>query len=98
MPNRRPPLTTIAGIATIVAAVSLGAIAYSFYPWAFSPAKNWLSDLGNTVLSPHGAIFFRLDMWVVGLTLTAFSLGLRAWSRAEACSCGCSSWQPRRAV
>ena len=83
MPTGRPPLTTIAGIATIVAAVSLGAVAYCFYPWAFSPARNWLSDLGNTVLSPHGAIFFRADMWVVGLTLIAFFLGLRAWTRGR---------------
>lgn len=83
MPKNHPPLATIAGITTIVTAISLGAVAYGFYPSAFSPAGNWLSDLGNTVLSPHGAIFFRLDMWVVGLALIAFFFGLRAWSRGR---------------
>jgi hypothetical membrane protein len=80
---RRLPLATIAGITAITAGTSLGGIAYSLYPWAFSPARNWLSDLGNTVLSPRGAIFFRLDMWVVGLALIAFFFGLRAWSRGR---------------
>lgn len=83
MPERRPPLATIAGIATVVAGIALGGVAWVAYPWTFGPATNWLSDLGNVVLSPRGAFFFRLDMWVIGLGLAVFLLGLRAWSRGH---------------
>jgi hypothetical membrane protein len=83
LPRRHPPLATVAGLAAVTAGVALGVVAYVLYPWTFSPAENWLSDLGNAVLSPRGAIFFRLDMWVVGVALFAFFLGLRAWSRSR---------------
>jgi hypothetical protein len=32
---------------------------------------NWISDLGNTLLSPIGSILFRLDMVIVGVGLAA---------------------------
>jgi hypothetical membrane protein len=83
MLRRHPPLTTIAGLATVVIGVGLGLVAYAFYPWAFSPAANWLSDLGNTLLSPKGSLFFRSDMVVIGLALTVFFLGLGAWHRGQ---------------
>ena len=79
--SRRPPLATAAGLAVVVLGTALGLVAYLLYPWAFSPMGNWLSDLGNVVLSPHGSIFFRADMWVVGAALVVFFVGLRAWSR-----------------
>lgn len=65
----------------VVVALGLGVVASAPYPWAFSPARNWLSDLGNVVLNPRGSIWFRLDMWVVGAALIAFFLGLTPWSR-----------------
>ena len=81
--KRRPPLATIAGLAAIVVSVTLAVVAYSLYPWAFSPAANWISDLGNTLLSPRGSFFFRLDMIAVGAVLAAFFIGLRAWARGQ---------------
>ena len=81
--KRRPPLATIAGLVVIVVSVTLAIVAYSFYPWAFSPAANWISDLGNTLLSPRGSIFFRLDMIAVGAVLAAFFVGLWAWTRGQ---------------
>ncbi len=81
--KRRPPLATIAGLAAIVVSVTLAIVAYSYYPWAFSPAANWISDLGNTLLSPRGSIYFRLDMVAVGAVLAAFFVGLRAWARGQ---------------
>jgi hypothetical protein len=81
--KRRPPLATIAGLAAIVVSVTLAVVAYSYYPWAFSPAANWISDLGNTLLSPRGSIYFRLDMVAVGAVLAAFFVGLRAWARGQ---------------
>ncbi len=81
--RRRPPLATIAGLAAIVVSLTLAIVAYAYYPWAFSPAANWISDLGNTFLSPRGSIFFRLDMIAVGAVLAAFFVGLRAWARGQ---------------
>jgi len=82
-PHRRPPLATVAGLVAIVVAVTLALVAYGYYPWAFSPAANWVSDLGNTLLSPRGSIYFRLDMIALGGLLTAFFVGLRAWWRGQ---------------
>ncbi len=80
---RRPPLTTIAGLAAIIVCVALALAAYAEYPRAFSPAANWISDLGNSLLSPHGAIFFRTDMVAVGAVLGAFFVGLWVWHRGQ---------------
>jgi hypothetical membrane protein len=77
------PVTTIAGLASIAACVSLAGAAYVLYPWAFSPMTNWISDLGNTWLNPRGSMFFRADMVVVGLGLSAFFLGLRALTHGQ---------------
>jgi len=77
------PVTTIAGIASIVVCVSLAGAAYVVYPWAFSPMTNWISDLGNTWLNPRGSVLFRADMVVVGVGLAAFFLGLRALTHGQ---------------
>jgi hypothetical protein len=74
---------TIAGLAAIVVSVTLAIVAYAYYPRAFSPAANWISDLGNTLLSPRGSVFFRLDMVAVGATLAAFFVGLWAWTHGQ---------------
>ena len=81
--RRRPPLATIAGLAAIIMSVALALVAYAYYPWAFSPAANWISDLGNTILSPRGSIFFRLDMIALGAMLAAFFVGLRTWAHGQ---------------
>ena len=83
MVRRRPPLATIVGLAAIAVCIALGGVAYAFYPWAFSPARNWISDLGSTVLNPAGSIFFRTDMIVLSPLLVAFFLGLRSWHRGQ---------------
>jgi Protein of unknown function (DUF998) len=80
---RRPPLATISGLVSIVVYVALAAVAYAFYPRAFSPAGNWISDLGNTLLSPRGSIFFRADMIAVGVVLAAFFVGLSIWHHGQ---------------
>jgi len=77
------PVTTIAGVASIAVCVSLAGAAYVFYPWAFSPMTNWISDLGNTWLNPRGSMLFRADMVVVGIGLSIFFLGLRALTHGQ---------------
>jgi hypothetical protein len=79
----RYPLATIAGGASIVVCVSLALAAYAVYPWAFSPMTNWISDLGNRLVSPVGSVLFRIDMVIVGVGLAAFFLGLRALTHGQ---------------
>jgi hypothetical membrane protein len=81
--TRVPPLTTVSGLTAIFICVGLALVAYAHYPHEFSPAANWLSDLGNTMLSPHGSIYFRVDMAAVGVVLVAFFLGLSHWHRGQ---------------
>ena len=81
--SRRPPLATIAGLTAIVVCVALALVAYAFYPRAFGPAANWISDLGDTLLNPRGSIFFRVDMVTVGVLLGAFFVGLRSWHHGQ---------------
>jgi hypothetical membrane protein len=80
---RRPPLTTVAGLTAIIVCVALAVAAYVSYPRAFSPATNWISDLGNTLLNPRGSILFRADMVAVAVVLGAFFVGLRIWHRGQ---------------
>jgi len=81
--GRRPPLTTVAGLVAVVICVALAGVAYGYYPRAFSPAANWISDLGDTLLSPRGSIFFRIDMVCVGVVLVGFFVGLLSWHRGQ---------------
>jgi hypothetical membrane protein len=79
----RFPLSTVAGTLSLIVCVSLAGVAFARYPWAFSPMTNWISDLGNTWLNPRGSVFFRVDMVVVGVGLSAFFLGLRTLTHGQ---------------
>jgi len=49
------------------------------FPTAYSPTRNWLSDLGSRQLNPDGAIFYNLGIGVAGISLLLFFLGLSTW-------------------
>jgi hypothetical protein len=55
----RYPLTTIFGLLSIGAYLSLTVVAFAYYPASFSPGANWLSDLGDRLLNPQGAAYYR---------------------------------------
>ena len=80
--RRRPPLATIAGLAAIVVGVTLAIVAYVL-SLGLQSRGQLDRDLGNTLLSPRGSVFFRLDMIAVGAVLAAFFVGLRAWGRGH---------------
>jgi len=58
-------------------------IAYFTYPFAYSPFTNWLSDLGNPINNPSGALSYNLGCILSGLGLIGFSLGLQTWDDGE---------------
>jgi hypothetical membrane protein len=73
----------ISGISGLVLYLVLSTIAFSFYPSSFSPMGNWLSDLGNNLLNPEGAIFYRLAGILSGVALFGFFLTLSNWTKGQ---------------
>jgi hypothetical membrane protein len=70
-------INPISGISGLVLYLALSAVSFSFYPSFFSPIGNWLSDLGNNLLNPEGAIFYRLAGILSGAVLLVFGDGKR---------------------
>lgn len=59
---------------------------WALFPMAFGPRGNWLSDLGNKVLNPDGALLYRLGGILGGLGLAVFFLTFddRGWGARKA--------------
>jgi hypothetical protein len=82
MSNRRRGWAIIssAGIAAVVVYLIFALVAFLKYPGAYGPLTNWLSDLGNPLDNPSGAIFYRLGCTLSGLALVLFYLKLSIWN------------------
>jgi hypothetical protein len=74
------PTVSSAGIAAVVIYLIFTLVAFLKYPGAYDPLTNWLSDLGNPIANPSGAIFYRLGCILSGLALVLFYLKLGIWS------------------
>lgn len=70
-----------AGLLSIVVYLALSLVAYAYYPSSFSPESNWLSDLGDRILNPRGAVYYRAAAILAGVLLVVFFLGLGASQR-----------------
>lgn len=69
-----------AGIAAAVVYLIFALVAFLKYPGAYGPLTNWLSDLGNPLDNPSGAIFYRLGCMLSGAALILFYLKLGIWN------------------
>jgi hypothetical protein len=74
------PIISSAGIAAVVVYLILALVAFLKYPGAYGPLSNWLSDLGNPLANPSGAIFYRLGCVLSGAALVLFYLKLGIWN------------------
>ena len=55
-------------------------LAYIKYPLPFSPFQKWLSDLGDQIVNPEGAIFYNIGAILSALFLAVwFAAGLAQW-------------------
>jgi hypothetical membrane protein len=81
--TRRPTLTATAGALSILVYLCFTLISYAYYPAAFNPRDNWLSDLGNGSLNPSGALIYRLGCVLTGVLLALFFIGLRVMTRGQ---------------
>lgn len=82
MSNKRRDWAIIssAGIAAVVVYLIFALVAFLKYPGAYGPLTNWLSDLGNPLANPSGAIFYRLGCMLSGAALVLFYLKLGIWN------------------
>ncbi|MFX1415774.1 MAG: DUF998 domain-containing protein [Promethearchaeota archaeon] len=77
-------LLSISAIIGSVAYCVLTIVSISFYPAQFSPLDDYLSVLGNSSLNPDGAIFYNLGVFLAGLFLFPFYVGMyKTYSRLE---------------
>ena len=74
------PIISSAGIAAVVVYLIFALVAFLKYPGAYGPLTNWLSDLGNPLANPSGAIFYRLGCMLSGAALILFYLKLGIWN------------------
>lgn len=74
--TRRLTLSTTAGMLAILVYLLFTLVSYAYYPTAFNPRDNWLSDLGNADVNPSGALFYRLGSGLTGVLLALFFIGL----------------------
>ena len=78
-----PDAPALLGVLVAIVYLVFGALALSWYPGPFSPATNWLSDLGNTTVNPSGAGFYNAGMIITGALLTLFFVSLAALRLAQ---------------
>ncbi|HEX8917847.1 MAG TPA: DUF998 domain-containing protein [Chloroflexota bacterium] len=77
----RPTLPLILGLGMAIAYTFFGVLAYVHYPHVYSPLHNTLSQLGNSNLNPHGAVFYLIGCAVGGALVMAFFASLGHWKR-----------------
>jgi len=82
MSNKRGgwPIISSAGIAAVVVYLIFALVAFLKCPGPYGPLTNWLSDLGNPLANPSGAIFYRLGCMLSGAALVLFYLKLGIWN------------------
>ncbi len=86
MKNPLRHLCSVLGFLAVAIYIAMAIAAWTYYPAAFNPLGNWLSDLGNNDLNPDGALLYRLGGVLGGLGLAGFFLSLdgRAWGERRA--------------
>ena len=73
-------VVSVAGITAVALYLVFALVAFLKYPSAYSPVSNWLSDLGNPLANPSGAVFYRLGYTFSGLGLALFYVKLGVWN------------------
>jgi hypothetical protein len=78
--RKNQPVALLAGVAAVAIYLIFTAIALSNYPEAYSPLTNWLSDLGNPIANPSGAVFYNLGCILTSVILFAFFISANVWN------------------
>jgi hypothetical membrane protein len=79
----RWPLSCIAGTLVIVLYWVFTFSSLALWPGPFSITVNYLSDLGNSVSNPSGAVLYNVGIILAGVGLFPFFVGLYKWYTKE---------------
>jgi len=77
------PISCMSGIAVIVLYCTFTFTSLALYPKPYSPVANWLSDLGNSIFNPAGAVVYNMGCVLTGIALFPFFAGLYKWYTQE---------------
>ena len=80
MMKSRVPISFTTAVLSALTYGIFAAVAFSKNPQPLSPLRNWLSDLGNQITNPQGAIFYNIGVVSCALFLALwFTAGLHQW-------------------
>ncbi len=71
-----------AGVAATAVYIAFTAVS-ALQTQGFSPLGNWLSDYGNPLLNPSGALWYNLGCILTAALLAVFYAGLTRWYRGR---------------
>jgi hypothetical membrane protein len=77
--KRHLSLSFVTSLVAVLCYLTFALLAFAQYPLPYSPMRNWLSDLGNADLNPHGALLYNIGIVATGVMLLLFFLGLAQW-------------------
>jgi len=70
----------VGGCLVIGIYIAFTGVSIGMFPEPFSPMFNWMSDLGNVMYNPGGAIFFNLGCVLTSVVLVVFFMGYSYWN------------------
>ena len=73
------PISSIAGILTIIVFGLSVIMSIMNYPGEFAPMETWIGAYGNQELNPHGVWYFNTGCIITGLLLSVFFIGVYQW-------------------
>lgn len=76
-------LLRLAGNLSVLTYLIFSGIAFAFYPKAFTPMTNWLSDLGNPKVNLSGALFYNAGCILTACMLIVFYFGFRKIAKGK---------------
>ncbi len=84
MMKSRVPVSFTTAVLSALPYVVFTVVSYTKNPLRVCPFNNWLSDLGNQVTNPQGAIFYNVGVILCAVFLAIwFTAGLSQWKLKE---------------
>jgi hypothetical protein len=81
--KRFDSVSFLAGSLAVGCYLAATVAAWSRYPLPYSPLRNWLSDLGNPLANPQGAMFYNGGLALTAGGVLLFFLGLTQFRLKE---------------
>jgi len=76
-------ISSVFGVLVIGIYIAFTITSYLHYSAEYSPLTNWLSDLGNPLANPSGAVYYNLGCILTSIALVVFFIGLSGWNTGE---------------